>query len=585
MASDTASTPVDPGAGAVTGTEPHHFPAQDQREGGRRRRFSTLTWRILAVNALAPLMLAVGLLYLDRYQQSLVRAEIEALRMQAGLMASALGEGATLIDDFDSPRLAPDQARPMVRRFALQTRSRVQLFDGQGQALIDSQLALRAGGTITVLPLTQEPDGLRALAERAYDWVFNALPRRDNFPPYEPQPLADLSNYPEGALALSGDVAAAAYLARDGHLVFTVAMPVQRYRQIIGVLLLSRPSTEIDEALRSIRLDILMLGFGILTLTILMSIYLAGTIARPIRRLALAADRVRRGKSKSGIPDFSNRRDEIGDLSAALGAMTAELYRRLEGTERFAADVAHELKNPLTSLRSAVETAARVEDPEKRARLTQIVLDDCRRMDRLITDISRASRLGAELARAELVPLDMGKMLGALTELYRHGAEESGPTVMLDPVPAGSPVLVLGVEDRLVQVFRNLLANALSFSPDGGVVRLALTRDPHRDGGIARVTVEDDGPGIPPGKEAAIFQRFYSERPKSEKFGTHSGLGLSISQQIVEAHGGTIRAENRLGPDGRVIGARFFVQLPLAPSQKPGAKPAAKSVPKPRSGS
>jgi two-component system sensor histidine kinase ChvG len=258
------------------------------------------------------------------------------------------------------------------------------------------------------------------------------------------------------------------------------------------------------------------------------------------------------------IPDFSARGDEIGDLSGALREMTSALWQRMDAIERFAADVAHEIKNPLTSLRSAVETAARIQDPGKREKLLAIVMEDVKRLDRLISDISDASRLDAELSRIEPEPVDVGHVLGTLAEVYDVTQAEEGPRIRL--VLPEEPLVVSGVEGRLVQVFRNLIANAVSFSPPDGTIRLSARQD--EDAVV--VTVEDDGPGIPEGKLEAIFNRFYTERPSGEKFGTHSGLGLSISKQIVDAHQGVIRAENRRDADGRVIGARFVVRLPLS---------------------
>ncbi|MGH6962331.1 MAG: HAMP domain-containing sensor histidine kinase, partial [Dongiaceae bacterium] len=331
----------------------------------------------------------------------------------------------------------------------------------------------------------------------------------------------------------------------------------QRYRQVMGALLMSSEGGAIDAAVRSVRFDILKV-FGVaLAITILLSLYLARTIARPIRRLAEIAERVRRGHGRQiDIPDFTRRRDEIGDLSGALRDMTAALWARMDAIERFAADVAHEIKNPLTSLRSAVETVARLEDVGQQKRLMSIILDDVERLNRLISDISDASRLDAELSRAEMGPVDIGSMLRALADLH-EATMGDGPPLKIE-IASLQSLVVHGIEGRLVQVWRNLISNAASFSPPGGSIRIAAARDGDR----VRITVADDGPGIPPGKLTAIFDRFYSERPAGEKFGTHSGLGLSISKQIVEAHGGRIVAENRTAEDGRILGALFTVTLP-----------------------
>ena len=323
--------------------------------------------------------------------------------------------------------------------------------------------------------------------------------------------------------------------------------------------MLAARGDEIEATVRDVRLDIFK-AFGLaLCVTVVLSLYLAGTITRPVRRLAAAARRVRGGQSElPQIPDFTRRGDEIGDLSAALRGMTAEIWSRMEAVERFAADVAHEIKNPLTSLRSAVETASRIEDPDQQRRLMDIVQQDVARLDRLISDISSASRLDAELARTAMRRVDLGRLLDALVAMHRSAEGETGAALTLDlAVDRGE---IDGIETRLVQVFGNLLSNAFSFSPAGAAVRIALVRED----GFFRVTVDDDGPGIPEESLESVFQRFYTERPPTEDFGTHSGLGLSISRQIVEAHGGSITAANRHRGDGGIAGARLTVRLPAA---------------------
>ena len=298
----------------------------------------------------------------------------------------------------------------------------------------------------------------------------------------------------------------------------------------------------------------------------LLSLYLAGAIARPVRRLASAADRVRSGRGEiSAIPNFSSRKDEIGDLSEALRDMTESLWQRIEANERFAADVAHEIKNPLTSLRSAVETVSRVRDPEKQTALMDIIQDDVKRLDRLISDISDASRLDAELARGEMEIVDLEKLLLALVEVQQTAeAGQKGEVMGLRLVLRGDQTgyTVRGIEGRLVQVFQNLISNARSFTPPGEEISIVISRNRL----LLSVSIEDRGPGIPDKSLESIFERFYSERPESESFGRHSGLGLSISRQIIEAHGGTIHAENLRDVDGHKTGARFVVCLPTTPS-------------------
>jgi len=307
-----------------------------------------------------------------------------------------------------------------------------------------------------------------------------------------------------------------------------------------------------------VRLELLRIFSVALLVTVLLSFYLAGTIVRPIRRLAGAAERARGRRARVEIPDFTRRGDEIGDLSGSLREMTDALWQRMSAIESFAADVAHEIKNPLSSLRSAVETAVRIEDPANQRRLMTIILDDVERLDRLITDISDASRLDAELGRLEVAPIDIAAMLEALADLHESTRTEGAPHLVLELTDRNRPLIVTGIETRLSQVFRNLIANAVSFSPPLGEIRLTA----RHDGRAVLTTVEDQGPGIPDDKLTAIFDRFYTERPLGEKFGTHSGLGLSISKQIVEAHRGTIWAENRRDESRASMGARFCIRLP-----------------------
>lgn len=545
----------------------------DEPQRRTRRTLSPLTLRILAVNVLALAILVGGLLYLGRYQERLVDAELEALATEARIFASALGEGAVRREETDAAQevyvLQPELARQMVRRLVETTETRTRLFAADGRALSDSRVLTGSPGSIQIEDLPPPPSGnvVSRLFVHAYDRAVDVVPSRSAFPVYGDQtgPGTPLQALVERALG--GEVAPAVWRVRADDdrsgLMLTVAVPVQRYKQVLGAVLLSRTGAGIDTAVRTVRLDILRVFAVALAVTVLLSFYLASAIARPIARLALAADRLRLGQGRPAeIPDFSRRGDEIGDLSGALRALTEAQRVRMDAIERFAADVAHEIKNPLSSLRSAVETIGRVEDPGRRARLMAVIADDVQRLDRLISDISNASRLDAELSREEPEPVDIGAMLTMLADLHdaTGGAACGGPPpprMVVERVP-GDDLTVPGLEGRLTQVFENLIANALSFSPPGGLVRLAA----RRAGDTVEVVVSDEGPGIPAGKERAIFDRFYTERPEGEKFGTHSGLGLSIARRIVDAHRGSIAAHNRRAPDGRVLGAVFVVRLP-----------------------
>lgn len=540
---------------------------QDRRFWRRRGWHSPLTRRILLVNVLVLLIPVLGLLHLDQYRQSLVDSELEALRLQGRAFSLSLGSTAVVVDRTGEERLLPEMTRHLMRVLLADTGVRARVFAPGGELLADSFVLTGPGGFVQVVELPPPDDGsLFSRMATIYDRIVEWLPGMDDLPRYKEAAVQRAADYPEVTRALAGENGGMLRAGSQGRFVLSVAVPVQRYRKVLGALMLSKSGGEVAAAVYARRLDILIV-FGVaLAATVLLSVYLAGTLARPIRLLARAAVLVRYGKGRRfQIPDFTRRDDEIGDLSGALREMTEALWSRLDAIEGFAADVAHEIKNPLTSLRSAVETVARVEDPEQQKRLMLIILDDVQRLDRLITDISDASRLDAELSRAESEPLDLKHLLETLAEVHGATSPEDGATLHLE-LPRDGELLVFGIEGRLGQVFRNLISNAVSFSPPKGTIRLLARRDHD----WVEVRVDDEGPGLPEGRLEAVFERFYSERPKTEKFGTHSGLGLSISRQIVEAHGGMIRAENLTdAASGRVTGARFVVRMPVRDGRRP----------------
>ena len=528
----------------------------------RRLVFSPITRRILAINILALAIPVGGLLYLGPYRDGLIETELEALRTQTDIFAGALGEGAIRTEPSGQQVLNVPHARDMIRRLTAAASVRARLYLNSGQIIADSRFIGGRGRLVHVLSLPPPEDvtPLHYIAAMI-DWLVERLHARTDLETYRESQRQTISDYPETRLALAGEVTGVARRDGSGGYVLSVAMPVQRYRQVIGVIMLSQSGTDIQDAVRDVRLVVLQIFAGALVITVLLSLYLAGTIARPVHQLAEAAARVRRGSGGEivEIPDMTRRGDEIGDLSAALRAMTAALYKRIDAIGRFAADVSHEIKNPLTSLRSAVETASRIDDPDQQKRLMSIILDDVQRLDRLISDISDYSRLDAELGREMRKDVNLREMLQILAEFHAAASEANETLPKIDvETPPDDDLTIPAFEDRLAQVFRNIIGNAVSFSPPGDSIRIAAARDGER----VTVSFSDDGPGIPPGKLAAIFDRFYTERPAGEKFGTHSGLGLSISKQIIEAHGGTIRAENRLDKEERVIGARFVIELP-----------------------
>ncbi len=532
----------------------------------RRRPSSSLTRRILAINLLVLAVPVGGFFFLDQYQESLIDAEIEALRVQGEVFAGTLGAGAVVIAPGVGQLVDPVRASLMLRRLTAPTQTRARLFSENGALVTDTQALIDPRGLVRVreLPPTDGFAPWTWLRDR-FEAVLNWSPNQGELPIYQERVPQRASDYREAISALTDEAGATVRRHESGGMVISVSIPVKRYKQVVGALMLSHGSGEIERAMRAIRIDILQV-FGVaLAVTILLSVYLAATIARPLKRLAAAAERVRSGSGRyTSIPDFAGRRDEIGDLGRDLRAMTEALWQRMDAIERFAADVSHEIKNPLTSLRSAVETVARVEDPAQQKKLMSIILDDVARLDRLFSDISDASRLDAELSRDPPSELDLRDVLSALVDIH---AATSEVNIVMDVQP-GSDLTICAFEDRLGQVFRNIITNAQSFSPADGRIVVAASRSNRRDGDVVMVTVDDEGPGIPEANLESIFRRFYSDRPttgpdgKAERLGTHSGLGLSISRQIVEAAGGELWAENRRDADGRIEGARFTVLFP-----------------------
>ena len=547
-------------------------PAVPLERRGTKRRVSTLLRRILLVNMLPPFLLGATLLYLDQYQDGLLAAEVQGLRTQARIYANGIAEAGVRIQD-DRATLMPEVARPLLRRLTEPSPgTQAKLFDNNGLLVADSRVREGPGGAIVTEPLPppEQPGPVEGLLGRAYDMVLEWFPRPRVHGPavvvdetpgaasFDWQPDLGPDRREELRLALEGGVNPYVRRTSDGRLLVSVAEPARRANQPVGIVLLTREAREVDQRVMEIRGSVLALFAMALVLTVALSIYLARTLASPMLELAASAASMRAGKGRGGsVPaPLMDRQDEIGILARALQSGTNALWARVDANERFAADVAHELRNPLTSVRSAIETLRRVENPEQQKRLLAIIAEDAVRMDRLIGDISDSSRVDAELSRSVAEPVDVAPILSTLVELHGATRGENDPAMEID---APAKLVVRGVEGRLVQVFRNLLGNAVSFSPRHGVVRVRA----RLTGAMAEISVEDEGPGIPEAKLEGIFDRFYTERPSGERFGQHSGLGLSISRQIVEGLGGRIMAENRRNADGSIAGARFVVRLPV----------------------
>jgi two-component system sensor histidine kinase ChvG len=519
--------------------------------------FSALTWRIIAFNALALIVLTGGVILVQASGRGLVEERLTGIQEQAAIVAGTLAEYAT---DPDSHTIRVEEAEPLLLHLIMPTRLRGRLYLPSGRLALDTRhlLARNVVQTQELPPLGRVAQ-LRQGFQRLYDGIMGVRPFAQLEPYYEAGDNGRV--YGEVDRALGGTTSSAERVDERNRLVLSVATPIQQrpFRTIYGVLLVSTEGGDIDDILRAERAQLIEVFAVAFLVMLFSSLYLSGTIAEPVRHLAAAADRVRFGQfnretgARGAIPNFPERNDEIGDLADSLKSMTAGLYDRIDAIESFAADVAHELKNPLTSLASAVEMFGRAKDEESRARLLSIVRGDVKRIDRLITDISDASRLDAELSREAPEPVALSRLLEAIIEVYRttdsaHAVEY----VLNDRLPGGA--IVRGRDERLGQVFRNLIDNAVSFSPPGGTVAVTASRHDM----VARVTVEDEGPGIPPDNLESIFERFYTERP-GETFGRNSGLGLSIARQIIEGAGGRIYAENR-----KEGGARLIVELPLS---------------------
>lgn len=525
---------------AIAGRSPALSTASELWLKAKRFGASSLTRRIVALN-LAGLSVLVGsLMYLSQFRTGLIDARIQSLRVQGEIVAEAVAASSD------------PQPYALLRRLVAPTQTRARLYNSAGALLLDT-LPLSADARSAAEAYAKGPGALDFLVPFRRIFTAGTLPRYDEYGPTEGL------RYQEVSLALSGQEAT--FVRNDERLnaVVSVAIPVQRRGDSRPTaLLLSTQGTDIDTMVESERAAATKV-FGITLIVMLtLSILLARSIGDPVRRLAGAAKRVRkRTNNRVEIPDFTARHDEIGDLSSALRDMTDSLYNRIEAIERFAADVAHELKNPLTSLRSAVETLPLARNDQSRGRLLDVIQHDIRRLDRLISDISDASRLDAEMQRLDGGRVDIATLLETIVEISNTVKNPNKVKVELTLNRRGGALAVLGHDSRLGQVVNNLVDNAKSFSPEAGSVRVNARRSADK----LVITVDDDGPGIPVDAFDKIFQRFYTDRP-DQSFGNNSGLGLSISKQIVEAHGGSIVAENRKTETGQTAGARFTVTLP-----------------------
>ncbi|MGB6195320.1 MAG: sensor histidine kinase, partial [Methyloceanibacter sp.] len=496
-----------------------------------RHGFSSLTRRIVILNLIGLAILVSGILYLNQFRAGLIDAKVQSLLTQGEIIAGALAASAGVDTDqvqLDPEKLLesepgqassgadddslgftidPERAAPILRRLVKPTGSRARIYGRDGALILDSDTFYSRGEVLRYdlpPPDAEKPDALTAFWQ-----AVKTRMRQYDLPLYNEIGGDNGKAYPEVASALTGTSVPIVRVNDKGELVVSVAVPVQRLRAVLGVLLLSTRGGDIDNIVAAERWGIVRVSLFAAAVTVVLSMILANTIAGPVQRLASAAERVRHSvKARAEIPDFTDRTDEIGHLSGALRDMTQALYKRIDAIESFAADVAHELKNPLTSLRSATETLPLVKTPDSKERLMEIIQHDVRRLDRLISDISDASRLDAELAREDAKPVDTADLLRTTVSLFNDIHRDDTPEVVLDVAYSSGarPYRCIGHDSRLSQVIVNLLDNAISFSPPGGRVSVKAKRV----GNEIQIAVEDEGPGIPPENLERIFERFYT---------------------------------------------------------------------------
>ncbi len=565
--------------------------------------FTSITKRIVVLNVFGLIILVAGILYLIQFRAGLIDNRADSLLEHGKLIALTLAEKANAESEQFPPEaelmlkmpsalrdgdgrpptlsfaLNPEIVTPVIRQVAKSTGMRARIYDNDGVLLADSK-RLYSNGQVLRPDMPSVEPAQATFIERAWGWIKKVSSNR-NLPEYRDIGAANGKAYKEVTIALTGEPTKLVSISDKGETIVSVGVPVQRMRSVMGALLLTSPQGEIDQIIMKERIAIISLAGLVVVVTFVLSVVLAGAIAGPIHRLASAAERVRTSiRSREQIPDFSTRSDEIGHLSRALRDMTATLFQRVDATECFAADVAHELKNPITSLRSAADTFHLCKTDEERERLIDIIKHDVRRMDRLISDISDVSRLDAELTRENAEPVDIAQLLaavcGVINDIHRPGTPSVSLSVETQQgtgrAKTAPGFLVNAHDSRLSQVINNVIDNAISFSPPDGTIYVTVKNI--RKTREVEIAIEDEGRGIAPENLEKVFTRFYTDRPEHEAFGQNSGLGLHISQQIVIAHGGRMWAENRINPAprragstlayvGKVYGARFVIRLPL----------------------
>ncbi len=508
------------------------------------------------VMMLLPLLLFfVGLFSVDQYRTTLIRSEFTALERQGFTLARSLALAEAERDiGAVRRRLSHETMDHLLPLVGYGTKLRARVFQPNGKLLADTAQYGRLGGAVS-MERTQGESWLKRAQGHLNALILHAaamLGDDYHLPQYRERARQHADNYVEVISALGGDPKRQLRRDRRGNMVLSVAVPIQDLRLVRGALLVSVSGGKIEKEIAEVNIAFIQLFGVVLMVTIGLSVYLARSITTPITYLAREAEVMRKSRDLSArIQRLPQRRDEIGRLSESLIDLTDELQQRMAATAGFAADVAHELKNPLSSLRSAAETISHISDPKQQQKLMEVILKDVARLDRLISDISQASRVDNEIVSHSGQLIDLRKLLDSFVQT-RQATTESH--ILLQNIP-DSPIEVVIHDGRIVQVLDNLLSNAISFAPEDTEITFDLRIDERKN--LAILDLQDRGPGIPTGRLEAIFDRFYSERLPNEAFGEHSGLGLSIARQIIRGHGGELTASNR-------DGACFTMSLPLA---------------------
>lgn len=514
---------------------------------------SPLSARILAIMLFPLALFFIGLFSIDQYRSVLVQAEFEALERQGRILARSLALEDTRERPFGLRGLAPQTMRHLLPLVGYGTQLRARVFQPSGQIMADTNKRGATRSRIRVKRKIAEPFQVKIRIEivKMMNGLADLFSNKAAVPVMNMRGMRHAGSFSDVQLALSGEVMRSMWRNPNGQLVISVSLPIQDLRIVKGALFMTSTGGTIEREIENVQWAFVQLFAGILFVTVLLGLYLARSITRPIVFLAASADKLRQTmETTTPLKGLPERKDEIGQLSQALVDMTAELQRRIQATAGFAADVAHEIKNPLTSLRSAVETVSRIDDAQQQRKLMDIILADIQRMDRLISDISQASRVDAELSLQTTKIYNLRELLENWASVFiaRHGSN-----VLSFNAPRRAVNAAIH-STRIIQVIDNLVANARTFHEGNEPIEMSLKREK----GFAIITMADRGRGLPEGKEEKIFQRFYTERPPDENFGQHSGLGLSIARQIANAHGGDLKATNRLGG-----GAIFTLRLPL----------------------